>query len=120
MLPRSKILRIVLVLVVIGAAGYAATRKIQGPAVEVARVQAGPFEHTIVVSGRVQAPNRIEIGSVITGRVEKVLVEEGAEVKNGQPLIVLETSELKAALEQARAADVSAQARVTTVRELNL
>jgi HlyD family secretion protein len=84
------------------------------------RAQAGPFEHSIVVSGRVQAPNRIEIGSVVTGRVEKVLVEEGAIVKAGQPLILLATSELKAALDQAGAAEASAQARVATVRELSL
>lgn len=120
MLSRKNILRIILVLVVIGAAGFAAVKKLRGPAVEVVRVQAGPFEHSIVVSGRVQSPNRIEIGSVITGRVEKVLVEEGAMVKAGQPLILLETSELKAALDQARAADASAQARIATVRELSL
>jgi HlyD family secretion protein len=120
MLPRKIVLRTVLVLVAIGAAGFFAMKKMQGPVVEVAQAQAGPFEHSIVVSGRVQAPNRIEIGSVITGRVEKVLVEEGAVVQAGQPLILLETSELKAALDQARAADSSAQARVSTVRELSL
>ena len=120
MLSRKTILRTILVLVAIGVAGLVAMKKMQGPAVEVARAQAGPFEHSIVVSGRVQAPNRIEIGSVITGRVEKVLVEEGAVVKPGQPLILLETSELKATLEQARAAEGSAQARVATVRELSL
>ena len=117
---RKNILRIILVLAAAGVAGYFGLKKLQGPTVEVARVQAGPFEHSIVVSGRVQAPNRIEIGSVITGRVEKVLVEEGAQVKAGQPLILLETSELQAALEQARAADASAQARIATVRELTL
>ena len=112
--------RFLLVIVVLGAAGFAAYKKLQGPEVEVARVQAGPLEHSIVVSGRVQAPNRIEIGAVITGRVDKVLVEEGALVKTGQPLILLESSELKAALEQTRAAEFSAQARVATVRELGL
>ena len=67
--------RFLLVIVVLGAAGFAAYKKLQGPEVEVARVQAGPLEHSIVVSGRVQAPNRIEIGAVITGRVldEKTL-----------------------------------------------
>ena len=120
MLSRKNIPRIVLVLAVMGIAGFFTLKKLRGPDVEVVRVQAGPFEHSIVVSGRVQAPNRIEIGSVITGRVEKVLVEEGAIVKAGQPLILLETSELKAALDQARAADASAQARIQTVRELSL
>lgn len=120
MLSRKNSLRIILVLVAIGAAGFFAWKKLQGPTVEVVRVQAGPFEHSIVVSGRVQAPNRIEIGSVITGRVEKVLVEEGAIVTAGQRLILLETSELKAALDQARAAEASARARIATVRELTL
>jgi HlyD family secretion protein len=117
---RKTILRVILILVALGAAGIFALKKLQGPTVEVARVQTGPFEHSIVVSGRVQAPNRIELGSVITGRVEKVLVEEGAVLTAGQPLILLETSELKAALDQARAAEASAQARIATVRELSL
>jgi HlyD family secretion protein len=108
------------IVIVLGIAGYATVRKAQGPAVEVARVQAGPIEHSIVVSGRVQAPNRVEIGSVITTRVEKVLVEEGARVETGQPLILLETRELQASLAQARAAEASAQARLATVGELSL
>ncbi len=117
---RKHALRVILLLAVIGVAAVAALNKLQGPTVEVVRAQAGPFEHSIVVSGRVQAPNRIEIGSVITGRVETVLVEEGAIVSAGQELIVLEASELKAALDQARTAEASAQARVATVRELSL
>jgi len=108
------------IVIVLGVAGFGAVRKIQGPAVEVARVEAGPIQHSIVVSGRVQAPNRVEIGSVITARVEKVLVEEGAKVEAEQPLILLETRELQASLAQARAAEASAQARLAAVRELSL
>jgi len=108
------------ILVVLGVAGFAAVRKLQGPVVEVARLEAGPIQHSIVVSGRVQAPNRVEIGSVITARVDKVLVEEGARVEADQPLILLETRELKASLAQARAAEASAQARLAAVRELSL
>jgi HlyD family secretion protein len=108
------------IVIVLGAIGFGAVRKIQGPAVEVARVETGPIEHSIVVTGRVQAPNRVEIGSVITARVVKVLVEEGARVEAGQPLVLLETDELKASLAQARAAEASARARLAAVRELNL
>ena len=106
--------------IVIAIAAVAAALKLQGPVVEVAHATVGPVQHSIVVSGRVEAPHRIEIGSVITGRVEKVLVEEGAVVDAGQPLIQLETAELRAGLEQARAAEASAQARLATVHELNL
>ena len=116
---KNNLKRLLLVLALAGAAFFGA-QKLRGPVVEVAAVQEGPIEQSIVVSGRVQAPNRVEIGSVITGRVVKVLVEEGALVEPGQPLIQLEAEELQAALAQATAAEAGAAARDAGVRELTL
>ena len=114
--PRLAFFAVVaLVLAALGAA-----RRIQGPPVEIARAVVGPIQHAIVVSGRVEAPHRVEIGSVITGRTEKVLVVEGARVQAGQPLVLLESRELEASLAQARAQEASARARFAAVRELNL
>ena len=107
-----------LLLVLLGLAVFFIAQKLRGPVVEVGLVQEGPIEQSIVVSGRVQAPNRIEIGSVITGRVVRVLVEEGAVVAPGQALIQLESAELQAALAQASAAEAGAAARDAGVREL--
>ncbi len=107
-----------LLLILLGLAVFFIAQKLRGPVVEVGVVQEGPIEQSIVVSGRVQAPNRIEIGSVITGRVVRVLVEEGALVTPGQALIRLEAEELQAALAQASAAEAGAAARDAGVREL--
>ncbi len=104
----------------LAAIAAVAGQRLRGPVVEAAIVQEGPIEQSIVVSGRVQAPSRVEIGSVITGRVVRVLVEEGAVVAPGQPLIHLETDELQAALAQATAAEAAAAARDAGVRELSL
>ena len=113
-------MRLAIVLFALAAVAIVAGQKMRGPLVDTAVVQQGPIEQSIVVSGRVQAPNRVEIGSVITGRVVKVLVEEGAIVEPGQPLIQLETEELQAALAQAGAAEAGAAARDNAVRELTL
>lgn len=107
-----------LLLILLGLAVFFTAQKLRGPVVEVGVVQEGPIEQSIVVSGRVQAPNRIEIGSVITGRVVRVLVGEGALVTPGQALIQLEAEELQAALAQASAAEEGAAARDAGVREL--
>ncbi len=104
----------------LAAIAAVAGQRLRGPVVEAAIVQEGPIEPSIVVSGRVQAPSRVEIGSVITGRVVRVLVEEGAVVAPGQPLIYLETDELQTALAQATAAEAAAAARDAGVRELSL
>jgi HlyD family secretion protein len=111
---------VILIAIALAIAAFFGVQKLRGPLVEVAVVEEGPIEQSIVVSGRVQAPNRIEIGSVITGRVVKVLVEEGAQVESGQILLQLESDELQAALAQATAAEAAAAARDASIRELSL
>jgi HlyD family secretion protein len=115
----KRALSIVVVATVIAGAAIG-VRQWYGKAVDSAVAEETAIAHTIVVSGRVQAPNRIEIGSVVTGRVTRVLVTEGDRVEAGQPLILLDTDELKASLAQAQAAEASARARVATVSELAL
>lgn len=107
-----------LLLILLAVMVFFVMQKLRGPVVEVGVVEEGPIAQSIVVSGRVQAPNRIDIGAVITGRVVRVLVEEGALVAPGQALIQLESEELQAALAQASAAEAGAAARDAGVREL--
>jgi HlyD family secretion protein len=107
-------------LLLVAIAAGAGWMKWRGPAVEVARVADAPIVHAIVVSGRVQAPNRIEIGSVITGRVAQVRVTEGDRVEAGQPLIELDPLELRAGVAQAQAAESTARTRIASVGELAL
>ncbi len=65
----------------------------------------GWFRHndTLHGSGTVEARN-IRVGSKIGGRIDKVLVREGDTVEPGQVLITFDDKELKAALDQSRAA----------------
>lgn len=55
---------------------------------------------------------RVNISSQITGTVQDVLVTEGQSVKQGQALVALEPSELKAAAVAAQGAEAQAQARL--------
>ena len=52
------------------------------------------------------------------GTVEAVLVDEGQDVKKGQPLIAIEAGELRAAVVQAEAAVAQAEARLRQLREV--
>ena len=66
-------------------------------------------EKPLTFSGSIEARD-VEVGSLVGGRVASVLVEEGAAVKAGQPIVTLETDlgalqirEQRAVVEQARA-----------------
>jgi HlyD family secretion protein len=84
--------------------------------VEVVTLQPAPLVSTLQLSARVAAPNRVELGSTITGRVRSVAVRAGDSVSAGQPLLALEADELGAVLDQAVAAERSTEARLQGLR----
>ena len=90
----------------------------RGTAVEVVQARAARLTQTVVVSGRVLTPARVDIGATITGRVQKVKVDEGDHVKADQVLIELERTELAAALAQAAAALQAAVTRIAQWRDV--
>lgn len=88
----------------------------RAPVVDAVTVQAAPLVRTLQLSARVATRSKVEVGSTLTGRVARVLVEEGAQVRQGDLLLLLETAELDAALAQATAAERQAQALLAGVR----
>lgn len=67
------------------------------------RVERGDLNVTILSTGVVQPENRLEIKPPIAGRVEKILVNEGAVVKKGQILAWMSSTERAALLDAASA-----------------
>lgn len=102
------------------ALAWAVARFGFGPGVEVLKVVRRDVVQTIVASGRVETPYRVDVGSQVTGTVARVPVEKGERVKAGQTLIVLESSEAEALVKQAELAVAQAEARLRQLRELQL
>lgn len=90
-----------------------------GPKVAGFSVTKGELIQTVVASGRVESPARVEIASEITGTVLSVPVAEGQTVRAGQTLIVLESADERATVEQAKAAVDQSTARMRQIRELS-
>ena len=91
-----------------------------GPTVPAYPVTRAEVVQTVVASGRVVTPRRVEIGSQITGTVDEVPVGEGESVSAGQMLITLKDDEYKAAVATARASVSQAQARLRQLRDVAL
>ncbi len=117
----SKRWLIIVALAIVGLAGlYGAAQWLLGPKVPTYVVAQGDVLQTIVASGRVETPLRVDIGSQVTGTVAAIPVAEGQSVKARQLLIALEDSEARASVAAARAAVVQAQARVKQIRDVAL
>lgn len=110
---------VIVVMLVVAAIAYLVLRP-KSATVEVVTATAADIQTSVVASGRVLPPARVDIGATITGRVESVRVREGVRVAADEILVELEQRELNAAVAQARAAVSRAQARVASVKTLAL
>jgi HlyD family secretion protein len=99
---------------------YFGTPLVLGPVVDANTVVRADFVQSVVATGHVEAPYRVNIGSQITGVVANVPVSEGQAVKAGETLILLDDSEARAAVIQAESAVAQAEARLRQMRELSL
>jgi HlyD family secretion protein len=111
---------IVVLIVLLAAMTGGAWRWYAGPEVAVYPVQRTDLVKTVVASGHVETPFRVEIASQITATVVDVLVAEGESVVAGQALVALDTRELQAATVLAQAMAAQAEARLRQMRELTL
>ena len=101
---------------VLAAAAAMGALSMRGPVVDALVVQSAPLVRTLQFSARVATLSRVDVGSTVTGRVAEVRVAEGAQVRQGDVLVQLESDELRAALAQALASERQAQARLAGLR----
>src|SRR6202166_2637947 len=107
------IVLVILPLAAIAAAAYAL--RSQKPVVQVmtaTKAEAGGRQSLLNASGYVTPRRRATIAAKITGRVTGVFFDEGTHVKQGQLLATLDDSDVKRALESAKADRESAQAAI--------
>ncbi|MBI4832411.1 MAG: efflux RND transporter periplasmic adaptor subunit [Candidatus Lindowbacteria bacterium] len=84
--------------------------------VKVAPVVRASIKSTISAVGTVNALNQAKVSAKIPGKLEKVLVEEGARVKAGQTLAKLEKTDFALTKNQAEAAVAVAEANFSKVK----
>ena len=106
-------------LVILTLVAYLMRNVVLGTPTAVYVATSGELVQTVVASGRVISPQRINVALQGTGRVVRVAVVEGQTVERGKLLIELDDSDSRASLAQATADVAQAQARIRQLSELN-
>jgi macrolide-specific efflux system membrane fusion protein len=100
---------VVILAVIVGAGGFWVWKKNKkdtrqkAMATRLVTVEKGALEDTVEATGEVTPMNRVEIKPPIAGRIEELLVDEGATVKRGTLLAWMSSSDRAAILDAARA-----------------
>ena len=106
------------VLVALAVSAAVLARWWLGPQVITGTVLRREFVQSVVASGHVEAPHRLDVGAQITDTVLRVPVAEGQAVKAGDLLVELDAAELTATGRQADAAVAQARARLRQLQEV--
>ncbi len=113
----------IVVLAVVGIGGYFAYSQFFAPAeeetaesetVDVNEVSVETNLDTVAAEGQIVPLNDTQLSFTLGGKIESILVEEGAEVAIGDALVQLDTTDQELALEQAEAAVTQAEANLQT------
>ncbi len=87
--------------------------------VTVTEVQRGPLQRTVRASGVLKEKRELDLAFKIPGIVSRVLVEEGARVKRGQLLAVLDPTEVEAGAAQAEETYLKTQRDLSRAQALH-
>ena len=82
------------------------------PTVSVITAEKRPVTESVRFVGRIQAIERVDVRARVTGFLEEVLFQDGDRVKTGAPLYRIEKGPFEAAVEQAKATLLRAQAQL--------
>lgn len=105
MTSSKKIIFSAVAVIILAGGGYYFwnKEKAQTPKYREIPVTTGDLEITILATGTVQPKNRLEIKAPVAGRIEQILVKEGQQIRKGQILAWMSSTERAAMLDAARA-----------------
>jgi HlyD family secretion protein len=102
--------------VIVLAIGFWAYKSLSQPkqnvSVETAKVERGTISNTVTATGTLEAVKTVEVGTQVSGVIEKIFVDYNSQVKKGQLLAQLDETPLIAQLEQSKASVDQAEAQV--------
>jgi HlyD family secretion protein len=115
---RAVAIAAVAVLVTGGAVVAVVTRSTkQAPvAFETSVVERGPISAKVTATGTLSALVTVQVGSQVSGRVQKLLADFNSPVKKGQLLATLDPQLYEAALEQAKANTLAADSNLARAK----
>jgi HlyD family secretion protein len=102
----------VAVAAVLAAGGFFVVKKLgtkQGPTYEMAKVERGRIAPRVTATGTLSALVTVQVGAQVTGRVQALFADFNSSVKKGEVVAKMDPQLFEAAVENAKANDISAQ-----------
>lgn len=113
---KKKTLIIIAAIALIGIVSFLVIKKVSRKeslaTFETVKVQSGNISNNVTATGTIQALKTVNVGTQVSGIIQKIYVDFNDNVKKGQLLAKLDETSLRAQLEQSQASVDQAQAQL--------
>jgi HlyD family secretion protein len=106
------IIPLVLVLIIVGAGSYFLLKKKPEAVYKTAKIEKGTIISTVSATGNLSAVITVQVGTQVSGTIQKLFVDYNSRVKKGQPIAEIDPSLFNAAVEQAEGNALNAEANL--------
>jgi HlyD family secretion protein len=109
----KKILIIIsIILLVAAVAGFALYNRKPEVSYKTAKVERGTIISTVSATGNLSAVITVQVGTQVSGTIQKLYVDYNSRVKKGQPIAEIDPSLFRAAVDQAQGNSLNAEANL--------
>jgi HlyD family secretion protein len=109
----KKVVIIPLLLAALAAGGwYLAGKRTPEITYKTARIERGPIVATVAATGNLSAVTTVQVGTQVSGTIQKLYVDYNSRVKKGQTIAEIDPSLFNASVEQATGNALSAEANL--------
>ena len=107
---------LVAVLLISGIAGFFYLRRTPEVSYRTVRVERGTIISTVAATGNLSAVTTVQVGTQVSGTIQKLYVDYNSRVKKGQPIAEIDPSLFNASIEQSQGNFLSAEANLQKAR----
>ncbi len=113
--PRRWPVTVLAILAAVGLLAAFVSRRGETVPIRAAQVEQGKIRSLIATNGKIEPVNNFEAHAPVSASVERVLVKEGAEVRKGQLLLVLDNADARTKAARAQTELKAAQADLVAI-----
>ena len=99
-----------------GIAGYFFYNRTPEVSYKTAKIERGTIVSTVAATGNLSAVTTVQVGTQVSGTIQKLYVDFNSRVKKGQPIAEIDPSLFKATVEQSQGNFLSAEANLQKAR----
>jgi len=104
------------VLLISGMAGFFYLKRSPEISYKTARIERGTIVSTVAATGNLSAVTTVQVGTQVSGTIQKLYVDYNSRVKKGQPIAEIDPSLFNASVEQSHGNFLNAEANLQKAR----